>query len=199
MRLSSLLMDVVEGMLVGAGEGREEGGGRRREREEGGERRDCLLLHLSSLLRQTCEDAVVVATVVDILHSIAEFNCSLLVEHVMQQAEAVEEDVHFINIVISLLIDGQFNGWTGEGESVIVCVWGGGGGGGVLHVDGWIGCVVHVHVYSLSALFSHSFPPPFSPFPPSLLPPSLLPSIPPSSPPTLPFSLPPSLSPLSRD
>lgn len=54
------------------------------------------------------EDVVVVSTAVDVLNLIADFNASFLREHSLDTKETTNEDTQFMNIIISLLVDGEF-------------------------------------------------------------------------------------------
>jgi protein phosphatase-4 regulatory subunit 3 len=54
------------------------------------------------------EDKDVVGTAVDILMSIADFHCSILRDHILQDAESQSEDNQFMNLLINLLVDGEY-------------------------------------------------------------------------------------------
>lgn len=56
----------------------------------------------------TSEDSDVVATVVDILIPIAESISSIVRDHILSQTETHDEDSQFLNVVIGLLVDGQY-------------------------------------------------------------------------------------------
>lgn len=54
-----------------------------------------------------CEVEDVVGVAVDIINQISEYNTSILRDHILKQSDA-EEDSHFLNMIIGLLVDAQF-------------------------------------------------------------------------------------------
>jgi protein phosphatase-4 regulatory subunit 3 len=55
----------------------------------------------------SCEIPSVVAASVDILTVFVEFSSAIVREYILQQAETAEEENHLLNVVISILLDGQ--------------------------------------------------------------------------------------------